>query len=64
MIESLLVLTPTKIMMKKITFNVPNLRYGLCAGLVCLLFALSVEQVPAEADRKAGERMTVTIKDV
>ena len=58
-------------MMKKMTFNVPNLRYGfcvghygLCVGLVGLLSVLSVGQVPAEADRKAGERMTVSIKDV
>jgi len=51
-------------MMKKIAFNVPNLRYGLCVGIVALLSVLSFAQVPADADRKAGERMTVTIKDV
>ena len=51
-------------MTKKITFNVPNLRYGLCVSLIALLSVLSVGQAPAEADRKAGERMTVTIKDV
>ena len=51
-------------MMKKITFNVPNLRFGLCVSLIALLSVLAVGQAPAEADRKAGERMTVTIKDV
>ena len=53
-------------MMKKLTFNVPNLRYGLCVGIVALLSVLSVGQAPQplEADRKSGERMTITIKDV
>ena len=53
-------------MMNKLTSNVPNLRYGLCVGIVCLLSVLSVGQAPptAEADRKAGERMSVAVKDV
>jgi len=34
-------------MVKKITFNVPNLRYGLCVALVCLLGAFAAAQTPA-----------------
>jgi len=41
-------------------------KIGIVVCLVVLLSVLSVGQVPppADADRKAGERMTVTIKDV
>ena len=58
-------------MMKKLTSNVPNLRYGLCVGrcglcvgIIALLSVFSFAQAPTEADHKAGERMTITIKDV
>jgi len=65
-------------MMKKITFNIPNLRYGLCAYLVFLLLVVGcggTQGQNAESDKKiserlkeqpgdAGERMTVSIKDV
>ena len=48
--------------MKKLTLP----KIGIVVCLVVLLSVLSVGQVPppADADRKAGERMTVTIKDV
>jgi len=64
--------------MKKLIFNVPNLRYGLCAYLVFLLLVVGcggTQGQNAESDKKiserlkeqlgdAGERMTVSIKDV
>ena len=46
--------------MQKITFNVPNFRYGLCAYLVFLLLVVGCGGT--QGNRQAGDRTTLIIE--